>query len=129
MSIGTGTAPWSTYDPAGGMDEKADLRARRVQLGITQEEVRARTGLSVTTIAKIESGDPTVSRSSLRRYEEALRSGDEIVSLVEELAPLVAEQLRAGAVPVERSIGVDGIPEDIVLALEQLVLAIRRYRS
>lgn len=111
------------------MDEKADLRARRVQLGITQEEVRARTGLSVTTIAKIESGDPTVSRSSLRRYEEALRSGDEIVSLVEELAPLVAEQLRAGAVPVERSIGVDGIPEDIVLALEQLVLAIRRYRS
>lgn len=129
MSIGTGTAPWSTYDPAGGMDEKADLRARRVQLGITQEEVRARTGLSVTTIAKIESGDRTVSRSSLRRYEEALRSGDEIVSLVEELAPLVAEQLRAGAVPVERSIGVDGIPEDIVLALEQLVLAIRRYRS
>lgn len=129
MSIGTGTAPWSTYDPAGGMDEKADLRARRIQLGITQEEVRARTGLSVTTIAKIESGDPTVSRSSLRRYEEALRSGDEIVSLVEELAPLVAEQLRAGAVPVERSIGVDGIPEDIVLALEQLVLAIRRYRS
>lgn len=129
MSIGTGTAPWSTYDPAGGMDEKADLRARRIQLGITQEEVRARTGLSVTTIAKIESGDRTVSRSSLRRYEEALRSGDEIVSLVEELAPLVAEQLRAGAVPVERSIGVDGIPEDIVLALEQLVLAIRRYRS
>jgi transcriptional regulator with XRE-family HTH domain len=113
---------------------------------MSQEDVRRESGLSVTTIGKIEKGDPdlTVQRATLRRLDIALQwpAGTSeswfagrgglvvegaatagVAALVDELTPLVAAQLRGGR---EQSvISVAGLPPDVVRALEQLVTVVR----
>jgi transcriptional regulator with XRE-family HTH domain len=51
------------------------VRQRRAELRMTQQEVRAASGLSVTTISKIETGshDLSVHDSTLRRLDLALQ--------------------------------------------------------
>lgn len=51
------------------------VRQRRAELDMSQEDVRSASGLSVTTIGKIEHGDPDlrVQRATLRRLDLALR--------------------------------------------------------
>lgn len=106
-------------------------RENRISLGLTQEDVRERSGLSITTIAKIEAGDPTASRGSLHRYDEALTGGEgplsaDVSRLVETLAPLVAERLLAQRAPSDATISVAGLPEVLVAVLERLVADLRR---
>jgi hypothetical protein len=122
------------------------VRQRRVvELRMSQEDVREASGLSITTIGKIEQGGPDlrVQRSTMRRLDLALqwpvgtceswydgRAGvvagvapPNVAGLVEELAPLVAAQLRG-----DRQlsvISVADVPAEVVAALEQLVVAIR----
>lgn len=121
------------------------VRQRRAELRLSQEEIRHATGLSVTTIGKIEAGGPdlAVQRSTLRRLDVALewpvgtceswfagRGGvvsatatTDVAALVEELAPLVAAQLRGER--GESTVSVAGLPPDVVEALERLLTAIR----
>jgi transcriptional regulator with XRE-family HTH domain len=119
------------------------VRARRRELRISQEDIRAASGLSITTIGKIENGDAElrVQRATMRRLDQALqwpvgtceswymgRGGItaatvDHAALVSELAPLVAAQLRDQR--QNHSLSVVDLPAEIVTALEQLVAAIR----
>lgn len=120
------------------------VRLRRAELRMSQDDVRHESGLSVTTIGKIEKGEPdlAVQRTTLRRLDAALqwpagtaeswlagRGGvvptpaTDVVSLVEELAPLVAAQLRGER--MQSVVAVDGLPAEVVRAFEQLVTAVR----
>lgn len=105
-------------------------KARRIEAGLTQEDVRLRSGLSVTTIAKIEAGDASVSRASFDRYDDALSPGwllsEDVGRLVESLAPLVAERLLARRAPADAMISVAGLPEVLVAVVERLVIDLRR---
>lgn len=117
---------------------------------MSQEDVRAASGLSVTTIGKVERGDHdlVVQPATLRRLDLALRwpvgtaeswyagrggivtGGSDaapsgLARIVEELAPMVAAQLRAEA--QQSTLSVAGLPDDIVAALEQLLRAVRNY--
>ena len=130
-------------------DLAGSARARRAELGLTQEDVRARSGLSVTTIARIENGDPKVSMASLRRYDDAVGwppgtaeshrrgrggvvamptgvSDGNLSAMVEQLAPLIAEQLRARRGMT--TINVAGLSAAVVVALEQLVAVLLEER-
>lgn len=120
------------------------VRQRRAELRLSQEEIRGATGLSVTTVGKIEKGDAdlAVQRSTLRRLDVALEwtpstceswlagrggvvtatSATDVAALVEELAPLVAAQLRGGP---PSTVSVAGLPTEIVEAFERLLTAIR----
>lgn len=119
-------------------------RQRRAELRLSQEDVRAASGLSITTIGKIERGDPdlAVQKATMRRLDLALgwpvgtaeswyqgRGGlvpvpADLERLAAELLPLLTAQLSA-----ERSdpsaISVAGLPEPVVAAFEQLVRAVR----
>jgi len=126
------------------------VRQRRAALDISQEDVRSRSGLSVTTISKIERGDPelTVQKATLRRLDLALEwrvgtaeswlAGNggivtddvgeppDLVRWAEELAPLVARQLRQDR-QAAAQLSVEGLPEDVVAALGQLITVIRNH--
>lgn len=121
------------------------VRQRRADLRMSQEEVRRQSGLSVTTIGKIERGDTDlrVQRATLRRLDLGLRwpvgtceawydglggvvagaIGADVAALVAELTPLIAEQLRSDQ--QQSTISVDGLPSYIVKTIEQLVADIR----
>lgn len=112
---------------------------------MSQEDVHDRSGLSVTTVSKIERGDPDlhVQRVTLRRLDVALQwpvgtseswylghggvvatpAVTDVATLVEELAPLVAAQLRDER--AQSTVSVADMPADVVRALEQLIGAIR----
>jgi transcriptional regulator with XRE-family HTH domain len=128
------------------------VRLRRAELRMSQEDIRRASGLSITTIGKIEHGAPdlVVQNATLRRLDVALgwpvgtaeawyqgRAGvvpgaggvapSDLHRLVEELLPLLEE---AGAQVARRretptALSVVGLPEEIVAALEQLLRAIR----
>ena len=51
------------------------VRQRRAELRLSQEDVRRTSGLSITTIGKIERGDPdiVVQKATMRRLDVALR--------------------------------------------------------
>lgn len=123
------------------------VRQRRAELRMSQADVRAESGLSVTTISKIERGahDLSVQRATMRRLDLAMQwpvgtaeawyygrggvvdtpagEAPDMVRWVEDLAPLVAEQLRRDRrLP---AIAVDGLPEPVAVALEHLVAVLR----
>lgn len=121
------------------------VRQRRADLRMSQEDVRQASGLSVTTISKIEHGDPDlhVQRATMRRLDLALRwpAGTseswyegrggvveappmtDVAALVDELAPLVAAQLRGER--QQSVISIAGLPPGVVRALELLVAEVR----
>jgi transcriptional regulator with XRE-family HTH domain len=127
------------------MDLARAARARRAELGLTQEEVRERSGLSVTTIARIESGHGSVKPASLRRYDVALQwptgtaeswrlgrggivsvaqaSNADLVALAEQLTPLIARNLRATQ-PV-LTVDVSGLSPEQVAVIEAMVAQLR----
>ena len=128
------------------MDLARAARARRAELGLTQEEVRERSGLSVTTIARIESGHGSVKPASLRRYDIAVQwptgtaeswrlgrggivsvaaaSSADLVALAEQLAPLVARNLRAAARSAS-TVDVSGLSAEQVAVIEAMVAQLR----
>jgi transcriptional regulator with XRE-family HTH domain len=129
------------------------VRLRRAELRMSQEDIRRASGLSITTIGKIEHGAPelVVQNATLRRLDVALgwpvgtaeawyqgRAGvvpgvggvapADLHRLVEELLPL----LEAAGAPARRretptSLSVVGLPEEIVDALDQLLRAVRNH--
>jgi transcriptional regulator with XRE-family HTH domain len=144
---------FSSVDCGGVADPRAlavAVRQRRAELAISQEHVRATSGLSVTTISKIERGDPdlNVQKATLRRLDLALQwpvgsaeswlegrggivtgpalEAPDLMRWAEELAPLVAHQLRAGREAAVQ-LSVEGVPEDVVAALDDLVRVIRNH--
>lgn len=122
-------------------------RLRRVEMGLSQEDVRARSGLSITTISRIEHGSTKVRKPSLRRYDiavgwppgtaESFRAGrggavegaytapsaDELVELAVQLTPLIVENIRATATA---SVDVSGLTPEQIKAVETTVAAFRR---
>lgn len=129
----------------------AAARQRRAELRLSQEDIRKVSGLSITTIGKIEKGDPdlVLQTATMRRLDLALGwpvgtaeawyhgqggvvrnptidpSGD-LARWVEHLAPLVAEQLRVRQTP-PTTLSVVGLPESIVAALDHLIVTIRNH--
>ena len=121
------------------------VRQRRAELRLSQEDIRRASGLSVTTIGKIERGDPddVVQRVTMRRLDLALRwpvgtceswydgrggivavadlpDGD-LGPLLDQLAPLIAERLGAAT---SDTVSVAGLPPAIVTALRRLIAAV-----
>ena len=115
----------------------AAVRQRRAELRMSQEDVRRTSGLSVTTIGKIERGDPDdiVQRVTMRRWTlpcagrsaPASRGTTAAVGsspsptclptatsgpLLDRLAPLIAERLEARR--SRSTINVDGLPPAVV---------------
>jgi hypothetical protein len=112
---------------------------------MTQDDVRNASGLSITTIGKIEHGGPDVivQTATMRRLDLALRwpvgtaeswyhgrggivvpsAPNDLERLARELMPLLAGELRAER--EQSTLAVGGIPENVVAALEQLVREIR----
>lgn len=116
---------------------------------MSQEDVRKVSGLSITTIGKIEKGAPdlVLQTATLRRLDLALGwpvgtaeawyhgqggvvrtpptdIGGDVARWVEHLAPLVAEQLRVSQTP-PTTLSVVGLPEAVVAAFEQLITVVR----
>ena len=122
------------------------VRQRRAELRMSQQDIRDASGLSITTIGKLERGGPDliVQTATLRRLDLALQwqvgtaeswlaghggvvdtpTGVNLAAWVAELAPLVAAQLRAEREPPS-TLSVAGLPEPVVAALEQLAVEIR----
>ena len=48
------------------------LRARREQLGLTRDEARARSGIGLQTLIRIEAGNPGASLACVQRAAAAL---------------------------------------------------------
>lgn len=120
------------------MDRGNAARARRAELGLTQDDVRKLSGLSVTTISKIERGEAPIKASSLRRYDlavkwapgtaeswEAGRGGTVFVSHAgaeaDELVARVVQMLKGEQALAGPTISVGDLPEPIVGALRAFV--------
>lgn len=127
-------------DPVSGQElARAVLTRRRIELGLTQDQVYERSGISTTTQSKIERGRGA-SETTLRRLDLALdwpagtcksyyqgRGGvltpsphADAHQLLEELAPMVSERLRAQ----REVVSVAGLPPAVVVALERLIAEI-----
>lgn len=130
---------------------RAAYTRRKVEQQLTQEQVRDRSGLSITTIARIERGDPSVSEKSLRRYDLAVdwppgtaaswrRGRGGMVQVPngpspETLSPALKQELRELAEElwkqrryyVAGSVDLDGLPEPICHKIIELVDELRVY--
>lgn len=120
------------------------VRRRRSELRLSQEDVREASGLSVTTIGKIERGDDDVriQRATMRRLDAALDwpigtcesvfEGREAPRAIGEDLQVIVEAAVARAVNerlledrLASAISVAGLPPEVARALDGLVVAIR----
>ena len=131
------------FDGVASRDElaRAVLSRRKVELRLTQEEVRDRSGLSTGTVSKIEHGRP-VSTTSLRRLDLALEwevgtseswlrgragvvtrpaEGADLEQMADALAPLVAARLQRGPRQEIVARKLAALPTSVVIAFEALV--------
>jgi len=78
----------------------ANVRRLRTALAITQDDLEARTGLSVQSISKIERGKTNIKMDTLRRLANALGVGPNVLLRTAKLSP--AKPGRPRKRPVDR---------------------------
>lgn len=112
------------------LDLYKNIKKRRIELGLSQDELARRTGYSSRSmIAKIESGKIDLYQSKIEEIAEALETTPSYLMGWEELSQEETDELKPEYMEMARQLQKEELTDDDFTALLQVFYAFKGKRS